>query len=180
MNIILCGLPMCGKSTIGKLISQGLGWNFIDTDRLIEQAYAKQTGKLSNCRQIYHEEGEMIFRNLETQQILSLSKTERTVISLGGGAMNKSENIPILTSIGFIMYLKVDTQTLWRRLCQKGTPAYLNPENPKDAFFTIAAERTPIYEDNAVITIETDNMLEKETADKIISLLKQLEIRRII
>lgn len=73
MNIILCGLPKSGKTTIGKHFAENMKWDFIDTDILIEKAYARSTHKKHTCRQIYFEEGEAFFRNIESLIIGSLA-----------------------------------------------------------------------------------------------------------
>src|SRR5262245_26508820 len=71
-NIILCGLPASGKSTIGKMVAEAMEREFIDTDQLIEAAYTAKTGKQATCRQICHNHGEKYFRQLEDQQIAAL------------------------------------------------------------------------------------------------------------
>lgn len=158
MNKILCGLPMSGKTTIGKLLASRLGCNFIDTDRLIENAYAEKTGKRYSCRQIFLEDGEGKFRELERQQIASLNGIRGHVIAVGGGTLMNPENRVVLQSIGNLIYLKTAEDVLWERMQRRGIPAYLDPLNPEKSFRALAEKRTPIFEQAAHLTIDTTNL----------------------
>lgn len=180
MNIILCGLPMSGKTTIGKILANKLNWSFIDTDRLIENAYTNKTGKQYSCRQIYLEESEKIFRSLEKQQIAALKGSNKSIISTGGGSILDPDNIEIFQLIGFLIYIKVDINVLWKRMqsLQCGIPAYLHSKttvhgnkmipNPEKTFHTIAETRAPLYEASACITIETLGLNEQDIATSIL------------
>ena len=89
MTLILSGLPMSGKTTIGKLLAEKLQLPFLDTDRLIEQSYAAMTGMKCSCRQIHSEKGEVFFRAFEKEQIKALQGDHARVIALGGGVLNR-------------------------------------------------------------------------------------------
>ncbi len=85
-NIVLVGMPGCGKSTIGKLIAGLTGKDFVDIDEEI----IRQTGK--DISKIFDEEGEAAFRDLESQIIFEKGKENRQVISTGGGAVLRESN----------------------------------------------------------------------------------------
>lgn len=68
MNIIICGMPASGKTTIGKKAAEKIAWDFIDTDQLIESVYASQTGRACSCNQIYMKEGEVFFATLKSNR----------------------------------------------------------------------------------------------------------------
>lgn len=173
MNIILCGLPMSGKSTIGKLVAEKLHWNFIDTDRLIENAYLLKTEKKSTCRQIFLEEGEMLFRDLEKQQIASLKGSKGNIISLGGGSLGDPENRDVLKLIGKLVFLKTPLNMLWERLQRRGIPAYLidkDINDPEKVFYQLAQKRIPIYEKAADFIIDTAPLNEQEVVAAILEL----------
>ena len=169
LSLILCGLPMSGKSTIGKLVSLKLDWAFIDTDRLIEHAYRENKGRKCSCRQILLEEGEENFRELENRQISSLKKNNQAVISIGGGTLNNWENTIQLQNIGYLIYLKSPIDVLWKRIIEKGIPAYLDPNEPEKSFYIIAEKRMPLYEKAANLIIETRNLNENEIAELILT-----------
>lgn len=166
MSLILCGLPMSGKSTIGKKLSQALQWDFIDTDRLIEEAYHKKTGEGFSCRQIFLKEGENEFRKFEKEQI-SLLKKNKCVVAIGGGALSLSENIQALQALGKIIYLKASLNILWKRIQEKGIPPYLDPEAPEQSFYALAGKRLPLYERVSDVIIEASSLDEEGVLRKI-------------
>lgn len=105
-NIVLIGMPGCGKSTIGKIIAEITGRSFIDTDTVIGEL----TGK--HPAEIIRESGEDAFRDIETQAVREISKRSGTVIATGGGIVKRSENIPLLRQNGRIIYLNCPTDEL--------------------------------------------------------------------
>lgn len=143
MNVILCGPPMSGKTSIGKQLARKLGYPFIDTDRLIEQGYVN--AKMS-CRKIYQEIGEKEFRVLEKLQIGKLFETQNSVIAIGGGALEDLESRHLLQQLGWLIYLRVPLNVLWERLKAKELPAYLNKNSPKKDFERLMEKRTQTYE----------------------------------
>jgi len=151
MNIIMCGLPMCGKSTLGKSIADKLEWKFIDTDSVIESLYNTKTGHKHTCRQIYTDHGEDFFRSLELEVISSLKGVSECVISLGGGALCCQDNIAAVKSLGYLIYIQVPKDILWERIEAGGIPAYLDPMYPKDSFYSLADTRIPNYQSAADI-----------------------------
>jgi len=173
MNIILCGLPMSGKSTIGKLIAEKLNRTFIDTDRLIEKTYNMAKDKTYTCRQIYFLEGETVFRRLESHQIAALKNAKTSIIAVGGGSLINPENVRIIQGIGSLIYLKVSPDILWKRLSAKSLPTYLDRENPEKDFFNLAEKRCPTFEEEARFIIETDGLSEEQTAEAVIKLMEK-------
>lgn len=105
-NIVLIGMPGCGKSTIGKILAEITGKVLVDTDAVIE----KMTGK--HPAEIIRESGEDAFRDIETQAVREISKRSGTVIATGGGIVKRSENIPLLRQNGRIIYLNCPTDEL--------------------------------------------------------------------
>ena len=97
-NIVLTGMPTSGKSTVGKLIAEELGRPFIDTDALIAEQYG-------DIPTIFKEHGERHFRDLETQIIKGVSDQTGAVISTGGGAILRDENIDALRRNGAIFFI---------------------------------------------------------------------------
>ena len=99
-NIVLIGMPACGKSTIGYWLSKKIGYPLLDTDKYLEE---KENRIISD---IFSNEGEEYFRNLETKYLKELSEKEGFIISTGGGAVKKKENIDILKKNGIVIFLK--------------------------------------------------------------------------
>lgn len=158
MNLIFCGLPGCGKTTIAKLVSEELGCQFADTDLLIEKFYCEQTGNALKTCQIHQIIGEDKFRHYEKQQIAALQGISHSSIALGGGALSDPDNIKILRSLGCVIYLKAPVDFVWKRLLVRGIPSFVDPKYPEKAFDQIAAKRIPIYEKAAHVTIDVHDL----------------------
>lgn len=169
INVVLCGMPMSGKTTIGKLLAEKIGFRFIDLDECIEEAYFEKTGIREKCRGIYKSIGEQAFRELEKQQFVRLSNLSQCVIAIGGGSLGSSEAKNIVASIGKVIYLKADIHELWDRIKWRGLPAYLDPADPKTSFEKLATLRTPAYEQVASFAIEIEQMRPEEIVSKILA-----------
>lgn len=98
-NVVLVGMPGCGKTTVGTRLAQALGFEFADTDAYIV-AEAKCT-----IPEIFASVGESGFRDLETTAIRSLATRQRMVIATGGGAVLRAENMQLLKENGRIYFL---------------------------------------------------------------------------
>ncbi len=131
MNVILCGLPKSGKTTVGKALSQALRMNFVDTDCLIEDAFAAHYNEKLSCREIFERKGEDFFRTLEKQQVLTLKETTQSIIAIGGGTLLTHENALLIGSLGCIIYLKISMEGLLDRFLQHKIPPYLYPSQSK-------------------------------------------------
>ena len=97
-NIVLSGMPASGKSTVGKIVAENLGRELIDTDRLIVERYG-------DIPTVFREEGERYFRDLESEIIREVSALSGKVISLGGGAILRAENVAALRQNGAIFFI---------------------------------------------------------------------------
>ena len=105
-NIVLIGMPGCGKSTVAGMLSQALGRNVVDADTEIEV--------LAGCTipEIFARDGEAEFRRLETQVLRELGKQSGLIIATGGGCVTREENYPLLHQNGKIFWLVRDTEKL--------------------------------------------------------------------
>ncbi len=99
-NIVLIGMPGCGKSTNGKLLAKMTGREFVDTDEKIEQ--------LAGCSipEIFKLQGEAGFRTLETKVLAEVCKCSGLVIATGGGCVTRPENFPLLRQNSTVIWLK--------------------------------------------------------------------------
>ena len=97
-NIVLTGMPGSGKSTVGKIIAKQLGRDFIDTDALIVERYGV-------IKDIFREHGEAYFRDLESKVIRVLASLTGKVISTGGGAILRKENVDSLRRNGELFFI---------------------------------------------------------------------------
>ncbi len=106
ININLIGMPGSGKTTIGKLIAEKMGRQFIDVDQEITR-YARRKPK-----DIILEHGEGVFRNLETEVLATISKQHGVVIATGGGVVTRDDNKPLLDQNGITIYIKRELEQL--------------------------------------------------------------------
>lgn len=153
-NILLCGLPSAGKTTVGKLLAKKLKWSFVDSDLLIEALDFEKTGTKNSCRVIYQRIGEYPFRLLETSALQTLVNRQQCVIALGGGSLECEENRSLIRTLGTIIYLDTPIDLAWSRLIANGIPPYLSANNPLAAFHNLAQKRTPHFSSLANITIK--------------------------
>ena len=144
-NIVLIGMPGCGKSTIGVLLAKLVGFSFIDCDLLIQQVANKKLYK------IIEEDGIEYFKKLENE-VNSKIQTTKTVIATGGSAVYGKEAMEHLKNIGKVVYLKVDFDELEKRIDNFSTRGIVI-ENDK-SFKDLYNERTVLYENYADIIIE--------------------------
>ena len=104
-NVVIIGMPASGKSTVGKIVAKQLGRELIDTDRLI----VEREGHIPT---IFREKGETYFRDLETAVIKEVSAYSGKVISLGGGAVMRPENVEALRHNGAIFFIDRSPENL--------------------------------------------------------------------
>jgi len=109
-NIILIGFMGTGKTTVGLRLAESLGWTFTDTDKQIEEL----TGK--SIPEIFAEEGEEYFRQLETEVLERLRSRDRLVVSTGGGAVLRAANREAMLRSGLVVALKADADTIISRV----------------------------------------------------------------
>ena len=147
-NIVLTGMPGCGKTTIGKALAKELNKEFIDIDDEI----VKETGK--PITEIFAEGGEELFRNIETQVIKRFSALQNCVISTGGGAILKEINIDFLKENGRIFYIDRPLEFL---VTTNDRPLSSNQEMLKKRF----EERKDIYEATADFKLRAGNDIHK-------------------
>ena len=109
-RIYLTGFMGSGKNTIGPLLADRLGYEFIDLDQAIERIAGK------TVQSIFSSEGEDEFRRLEALKLRSVSRSARAVISLGGGAVASEDNLYFAKTNGLMIYLRVEHEELADRL----------------------------------------------------------------
>ncbi|RRD39133.1 shikimate kinase [Leptotrichia sp. OH3620_COT-345] len=163
-NIVLIGMPASGKSTIGKMLSKKIKYEHYDIDRYLEM---KENKKIST---IFSEEGEKYFRDLETKYIKELSERKGIIISTGGGAVKRAENMEELKKNGIIIFLSRKIEDIAKEN-HKYRPLLQNIENINKLY----KERIELYNMYADITIENNKTLYKIT-DRITEILKRKNI----
>lgn len=172
--IFLTGFMASGKSTIGPILANTLGWNFYDLDQLIEVKSGKQIKK------IFEENGEEYFRLLEKKLLEEVTHLENYIIALGGGTIANPINLELIKSSGFLIYLESSAEEAYKRLrFKRDRPALLfdGEEEPTKAEFIkkineLLETRKHFY-NQADIIINTDNSRIGITVDKLVLLIKK-------
>ncbi|MFO7767546.1 MAG: shikimate kinase [bacterium] len=108
-RVWLAGFMAAGKSTVGRLLADSLGWEFVDTDDLVEAKAGRSIPEL-------FEQGEEAFRGLEREAVREAAAEEERVIALGGGALQDEGTRRFIRESGILVYLRVGTEELARRL----------------------------------------------------------------
>ena len=167
-NIVLTGFMGTGKTQVGKILSQRLGYKLVDVDDNIER---EQKLKIT---EIFKNYGEPAFRDIESAEIKRLSEIDKAVISTGGGAVLRQENMDNLRKKGVIICLTASPQTILKRTDSNNDRPLLQVENPLQKIKDLLQIRTPYYE-KADIIIDTEGKSPVEVAEEIIRKFKDLE-----
>lgn len=157
-NIVLIGMPGCGKSTIGTLLAEKLGRTLADADEKIISLAGK------SIPDIFAQDGEPTFRDWETKALTDLGKQSGLVIATGGGCVTQKRNYPLLHQNGYLVWLERDCSVL---------PTDGRPLSQANDLGKMYAARKPLYEAFADIRVENAGTPE-ETAQKILDALEEL------
>lgn len=150
-NIILIGFMGCGKTTFGTWIAKNKKMDFCDTDALIVEKEKK------SINDIFSENGEPYFRELETEIVKDLIKSRHnTVVSVGGGLPLKPENRELLKKLGMVVYLRTSVEELTKRLAGDTTRPLLAGGNIREKITHLMDMRLSDYLDAAEVIIDTD------------------------
>jgi shikimate kinase len=159
MNIILIGMSGVGKSRIGKLLAEKIGYSFIDIDKVMEQAYNKRVQEIINSL------GETKFLESEEKTVLSITKPHNTVFAPGGSVIYSDKAMKHLKSIGKIVFLNAPLEEIRRRTPDFSARGIVGLKGKTvEALFE---ERLPLYRKYADVTID----LQQYSDEKIVELI---------
>lgn len=157
-NIILIGMPGCGKSTIGVILAKSLAYDFLDSDLLIQNRAGKK------LHEIIRDDGIDYFTELE-DKVNAEIEANRTVIATGGSVVYCERAMKHFKDMGRIVYLKAEKNELERRISNFKTRGIVVPEGK--SFSELYDERAPLYEQYADITVSSDIGTAEEVVEKI-------------
>jgi shikimate kinase len=163
LNIVLIGFMGSGKSSIGRRVASGLGFQFVDTDALLVERDGREIAE------IFAQDGEVRFRDLETSVLESLSGRERCVISTGGGVVLREENRALLRELGFVVWLTASEDVIFERVSRTNKRPLLRTANPRETVNQLFAARRPLYEAAAQFTLDTTTLAHGQAADAVIA-----------
>lgn len=155
-NIVLVGMPGCGKTTIGAALAEKLGRKLVDADDEIIRLAGK------SIPEIFAQDGEAAFRALETQALSELGKQSGLILATGGGCVTQERNYSLLHQNGNLFWLKRDIDRL---------PTNGRPLSQSNALADMYAAREPMYRAFADFTVDNNGSVEA-TAQAILSQLE--------
>ncbi len=169
-NIALIGFMGTGKTAVGQLLAKKLDRKFIEMDWLIEQ----QAGR--TIPDIFRDDGEIAFRELEIEATRKIAGEDHCVIACGGGIVLNKINIDRLRESGLIVYLTASPAAILKRTSsEKGSRPLLAVDNLARTISELIKFRKPFYERAADITINTSRLGINSVVEKIIRTLKENE-----
>ena len=160
-NIFLIGFMGCGKSTMAKLFSEKTGAKLIEMDETIEA----ETGMSIN--QIFETYGEEYFRDLESRLITRIAEEGGAIVSCGGGAILRLENVDNMKKNGKIVYLSAKPETIFQRVRHSTNRPLLNGNMNIEYIASLMEKRLPRYQAAADITIRVDQKEKREILDEL-------------
>ena len=166
-NIILTGFMGTGKTAVGREIARLLQMNLVDIDTEIEKTESM------TINSIFEQFGEPRFREIETEMIKKKSSMTNVVISTGGGAVLKQENIDALRENGVIVCLHATPETILKRTGKSEDRPLLKVENPLQKIHDLLNYREPFYE-KADIMVDTEDKTPLQIAEEIIDRVKMI------
>lgn len=149
-NIVLIGFMGVGKSVIALTLAEDFDYTLIETDALIEQRMNMPVSS------IFARYGEEYFRRLETKELARLADIERAVVSTGGGAVLREENVAHLRKIGVVVLLTATPETIYERIYNDLNRPLLSGDMSIEGITALMDKRAAAYAAAADITIATD------------------------
>lgn len=161
-SVVLIGFMGSGKSTVGIRMSYRLRCVLEDTDKMIEA----QAGK--SISEIFAQEGEEIFRQMETEILkkLAVNRGQR-IYSVGGGTPVRVINRPLLKKLGTVVYLRAKPETIYERLKEDTTRPLLQGEDPMGKIRSLMAAREEAYADTADVIVDVDGLTMDQVIEQI-------------
>ena len=161
MNVAIYGFMGVGKTTSGALLAEALGYKFIDMDDEIE----KRTGK--TIPEIFMDDGETRFRELERDLVMELSRKDGYVIGCGGGALADLVNAEALRESSTLVYLTASVDEILDRTGEDSHRPLLKVDDPRKTVEELIAKRRHVYERYAEIMIDTTGKTPESVAEEI-------------
>ena len=163
-HIFLIGFMGCGKSTNAAYLAEMTGARQVEMDQMIVENEGMAIAD------IFKEKGEAYFRELETELIKSFAGVKPAVISCGGGAVLKEENVRLMKECGKIVLLTAEPETIYERVKDSTERPVLNGNMNVGYIEELMEKRRPKYEEAADVTIATDGKTSKEICEEILAI----------
>jgi shikimate kinase len=164
--VFLIGYRCTGKSTVGRLLAERLGWAFLDLDEVLEERQGQ------TIRSLFERHGEAGFRRMESALLEETCRLRQHVIATGGGAILDPKNRKCLRMSGKVALLAADPRTVWHRLQNDPATADRRPnltQGGLEEIEQVLRLREPFYRECADCTVDTANRSPDEVASLILA-----------
>jgi len=170
MNLTLIGYRCTGKTTIGEILAEALGWPLVDTDTRVQERAGR------SIREVVAEGGWPEFRRLEREVVVETSAGDEQVISAGGGVVLDEANTRRLRESGKVVLLTAPAEVIRQRMTADAKTQAERPDLTEEGGIeevrAVLAERKPTYAAACHYRIPTDRFPPEETAGRILAWLK--------
>jgi shikimate kinase len=166
-NIFLVGMMGAGKTTLGKKLAQRMGFEFVDTDRVL----VERTGV--PVATVFEIEGEDGFRRREAGVIAEFAERRGVVVATGGGAVLAEENRRVMRAAGTVIYLRARLESLWERTRHDTSRPLLSTPDPRATLAQILEKRDPLYREVAHVVVETGSQSAATLVNRVMAALRQ-------
>ena len=163
--LFIIGYRGTGKTVVAKLLAQRLSWQSIDADELLQSRQGR------TISQIFTEQGEAAFRDMEAALLTELCSLEKHVIATGGGVILRPENRQRIRDAGTVIWLKANAATIWHRLQEDTATANQRPAltvGGLEEIKELLKARAPLYQECANLTVDTAGQTPEDVVEEII------------
>lgn len=165
MKIFLIGPMGSGKSTIGKVLSERLEYDFYDTDKLVEKVVGKK------IKEIFEQNGEQYFRLKESEELVKTRKLKNAVIATGGGIIENKKNRLFLKEEKKVIFLDSSVERQYDRTKESQKRPLLNNGDSMKILKNLYRKRLSFYQEVSKLKISMDNLTEGKIFEKILDFL---------
>lgn len=166
-TIVLVGVPGAGKTTVGKLLAKELGLDFLDSDQVIETRSGKSVAD------IFTQDGEPAFRQIEHDVIIDLLDSSNTVLALGGGSLGNDDTRAKVKKAVTVWLVAGLAQAVDRVGMNRNRPLLLG--NVRGQLADLMAAREPLYKEVAKVAVDTSKLIPSEVVAEIVAEFKKID-----
>ena len=170
-NIVLIGFMGAGKSTVARTLGEWFDMDIVEMDELISERQGM------SIPEIFEKHGEEYFRNLETNLLIELQKASRTIISCGGGAAMRSQNVSEMKKNGYVVLLTAAPKTILERVKENDDRPLLKNHKNVEYIAQLMEKRREKYETAADLIVQTDKKNVQEICKEMITKLMEMDSR---
>ena len=160
-NLALTGFMGTGKSTVGRQVARELGFEFVDTDDLIEEHAGV------SIAEIFSQSGELVFRKMEREVVANLIECNNTVVAAGGGLVVDPANLESLKTHSLVFCLWASPEAIWERCRTQTHRPLLHDPDPQARIVELLVQREPHYR-QADIIVSTEIRPQREVVQQVV------------